>query len=410
MVKIKSHLVENYTSKGFQSSVSSSLHFGVGNHSSIDSLCIEWPNGAKTVRTNLKTNKTYLLEEPANLLNIEETGHITQVNTFKKVPELFNFTHRENYFIDFNKERLLPFMSNNEGPAMAMADINNDGIMDFFIGGAKGQISNIFFSHSDGSYVKDEQPFIEDIHSEDTDAIFFDGDADGDLDLFVCSGGKAFSENARELSDRYYINNGGGKYEKSEISLPKYHHYSSSTVTINDFDNDGDNDIFVGERFKVNCYGLPGSGYLLENQSNNKFVISKQPALHNLGLITDAEWVDINKDGWHDLVVTGEWMPITILINERGKFINSTEKYGLKASTGLWSSLKIKDIDNDGNQDIIAGNAGENNFFKNGLKMYVNDFDKNGSIEQIICYQRDQLDYPIVDRDELLSQLPYLKE
>lgn len=405
----KRSIVENYTSRGFQSCVSSSVHFGVGNHSIIDSLFIQWPNGTKTVETNLKTNRKYSFKEPETSKIAEKTERKSEVNTFKRIPELFNFTHKENYFIDFNRERLLPYMSNNEGPAIAMADINDDGIMDFFIGGAKNQTSSIFFSNIDGTYFKDEQPFTENTGSEDTDAIFFDGDSDGDLDLFVCSGGKAFSENSRDLSDRYYINEGNGKYVKSKGSLPKFHHYSSSTVTIKDFDNDGDNDIFVGERLKVNCYGLPGSGYLLENQSNNKFVVSKQPAFQNLGLITDAEWVDINKDGWYDLVVTGEWMPVTILINERGKFTNQTEKYGLHLSTGLWSSLKIADVDNDGNQDIIAGNAGENNFFKNGLKMYINDFDKNGSFEQIICYRRDNLDYPIVDKDELLSQLPYLK-
>jgi len=405
----KKSMVENYTSKGFQSSVSSSVHFGVGNHSSIDSLLIQWPNGSKTVKTNLKTNKKYSFEEPKTIDIIEKIERITEVITFEKISELFNFTHKENYFIDFNRERLMPYMSNNEGPAIAIADVNDDGFVDFFVGGAKGQTSTIFFSNIDGTYFKDEQPFTENRGSEDTDAIFFDGDADGDLDLFVCSGGKAFVENATELEDRYYINKGNGKYEKSKISLPKHQQYSSSTVSIKDFDNDGDNDIFVGERLKVNCYGQPGSGYLLENHSKNKFVVSEQPALENLGLITDAEWVDINKDGWYDLVVTGEWMPITILINEKGDFSNKTGEYGLQQSAGLWSSLKIVDIDEDGDQDIIAGNAGENNFFKNGLKMYVNDFDKNGSTEQIICYKRDNLDYPIVDKDELLSQLPYLK-
>ena len=405
----KKAMVENFTSRGFQSSVSTSAHFGVGNHANIDTLFIQWPNGAKTMEVNLKTNKRYTFDEPMSAIIPEEIEQVSETYSFKKIPELFDFTHKENYFIDFNKERLLPYMSSNEGPALAIADINNDGSLDFYIGGAKGQNAALFVSKHDGNYFKEEQPFAEDINSEDTDAIFFDGDNDGDLDLFVCSGGKAFSKNSNELSDRYYINNGNGQYQKSTFSLPKNQSYSSSTVTIKDFDNDGDNDIFVGERLKVNCYGLPGSGYLLENQLNNEFVVSEQAALKDLGLITDADWVDINKDGWFDLVVTGEWMPITILINNSGKFTNETEKYGLNLSSGLWSSMTISDVDNDGDQDIVAGNAGENNFFKNGLKMYINDFDKNGSFEQIICYTRDNLDYPIVDRDELLSQLPYLK-
>ncbi len=402
-------MVENFTSRGFQSSVSASAHFGVGNHATIDTLYIQWPNGTRTMELNLKTNKKYAFDDPMTAVISEESEQIHEGFSFKRIPELFDFTHKENYFIDFNKERLLPYMSSNEGPALAVADVNNDEHLDYFVGGSKGQNAAIFLSNPDGTYHKEEQPFIVDINSEDTDAIFFDGDGDGDLDLYVCSGGKAFSINSKELSDRYYINNGNGKYEKSVNSLPIDQYYSSSTVTIKDYDNDGDNDIFVGERLKVNCYGLPGSGYLLENRLNNEFVMSEQPSLNDLGLITDADWVDIDKDGWYDLVVTGEWMPITILINQKGKFKNETEKYGLHLSSGLWSSLKIADVDNDGNQDIIAGNAGENNFFKNGLKMYVNDFDKNGSFEQIICYTRNNLDYPIVDRDELLSQLPYLK-
>jgi len=405
----KKAMVENFTSRGFQSSTSASVHFGVGENLNIDSVFVQWPNGLKTVKTNLKTNKSYKLEEPKKSNLKDNTEQLINQKSVKKIQPLFNFKHKENYFNDFNKERLLPFMSNNDGPALAMADINKDGIDDFFVGGAKGQTSKIFLSNKNGTYFKYEQPFISNKNSEDTDAVFFDGDGDGDLDLFVCSGGKAFSKNSNNLEDRYYINKGNNVFEKSTNSLPQNQYYSSSTVTIKDFDNDGDNDIFIGERLKVNGYGLPANGYLLENKSNNKFEISNQPAFNNLGLLTDAEWVDINKDGWFDLVVVGEWMPITILINSHGTFKNKTELYGLNGTQGLWTSLKVKDINNDGNLDVIAGNIGENNFFKKGLKMYVNDFDKNGSYEQIICYSRDNLDYPIADRDDLLSQLPFLK-
>jgi hypothetical protein len=405
----KQAVVEKYASRGFQSASNTSVHFGVGNNLSVDSLFIHWPNGAKTVKTNLKTNIKYLFEEP-NVIDLEEEIQEKEKETvFFKATELFNYKHKENYFIDFNRERLMPFMSNNEGPAMAVADVNDDGLADFFIGGAKGSVSALYLSKKDGTFIKDEKPFIENRTSEDINAKFFDGDGDGDLDLYVTSGGKAFSKNSKELADRYYINQGNGQFKKTIESLPKYQHYSSSAIAIKDYDNDGDDDIFIGERFKVSCYGQPGSGYLFENKSNNKFEVSKQPVLINLGMITDAEWVDINKDGWFDLVVAGEWMPITVLINEKGNFVNKTEQYGLSNTSGLWSTIKVIDVDNDGNKDIIAGNIGENNFFKNGLKMYINDFDKNGSFEQVICYKRDHQDFPIVDKDELLSQLPYLK-
>jgi hypothetical protein len=179
---------------------------------------------------------------------------------------------------------------------------------------------------------------------------------------------------------------------------------------VYDFDQDGDQDIFIGERFKVESYGIPTSGYILENKGQNTFEISNQEALKNIGLITDSTWEDINNDGVKDLIVSGEWMPISIFINQKGALVNKTKEYGLDNTSGFWKTFKIVDIDADGDLDIIAGNKGENSFFKENTRMYVSDFDNNGKIEQIVCHKSGNNYYPIVDRDELISQIASLKQ
>jgi hypothetical protein len=407
--KNKYSVLENYPSRGFQSSVSTNLTFGLGNCDRIDSLKITWNDGVTDVYKELKTNTSYTFS-PSGKINENKPQEVLPIKeNLKLVEKLFIYKHKENKAVDFNREQLLPEMYNNEGPHIASADINNDGNSDFYIGGSKGQSGTLFLSKSNETYEVVKKPFEIHSSSEDTDAVFFDSDNDGDIDLYITSGGKSFSKYDFSLHDRLYLNDGSGNFTVSKTPLPFTIPMSSSTVAVYDFDGDGDQDIFVGERFKVETYGTPVHGYLLENKGNNRYEFSSQKALKNIGLITDATWEDLNNDGIKELVVAGEWMPISVFKIDDGKIINATKEFGLENSNGFWKTIKIVDIDADGDMDIIAGNKGENTLFDKGMRMYISDFDKNGTVESIICYKKGDAYYPIVDRDELIGQIASLK-
>ena len=400
---------ENYNSRGFQSSVTDKIHFGVGETQVVDSVFISWPDGTTSIKTHLATNKTHTIIKGREVSDRRiSPSKDSKRFLLEEIDPLFNFQHKENNYIDFNKERLLTQMYSNEGPAFAAEDVNKDGIIDFFIGGAKNQVGRLFLSKGD-AYSELSTPFVNERNSEDTAAAFFDGDNDGDLDLYVCHGGRAYSQYSIDLNDAYYenINN---TFVKSTIT-PKFSKtISTSVVKPMDVDKDGDLDVFVGERYKTNSYGEPGSGYILENDGKGNFTPSTTNIFDKLGMITDAHWADINKDGWQDLIVSGEWMSIKIFINDQGKLVDATDSYNLNNTNGLWSSLEVADIDNDGDQDIIAGNMGRNNFLKEDMRMYVHDFDGNGFKEQIICKKGKDGYYPVIDKDELISQIPSLKK
>ena len=402
-------VLENYPSRGFESSISNHLLFGVNNSNKIDSLIITWPNNTVTKVSDLKTNKTYeFFQDEANTTTLQNNTKDDQI--LKSVTPIFNFIHNENHAVDFNREQLLPEMYNNEGPKMITADINNDNILDIYICGAKGQSGKLFISSKNNIFKEVSQPFLANAKSEDTKAIFLDSDNDGDLDLYVTSGSKEFSKFDFSLNDRLYVNDGNENFTISNTVLPFKTPISTSVATAYDYDQDGDLDIFLGERFKVETYGLPASGYILKNNGKNNFELIQPKALQNIGLITDAAWEDFNNDGVKDLIIVGEWMPISIFINQNGTLVNKTEDYGFEDTNGFWKTLKLADVDHDGKTDIIVGNKGTNTFFKKGLKMFVSDFDNNGSAEQIICHQLNDKYYPILDRDELIAQLPSLKQ
>ncbi len=406
----KSAYSDNFVSRGFQSSIPPEIHFGVENVKTIDSLLVEWPDGSRSVHTNLETNQIHHLKHTDTIITnqIDFYKNISNFSPYEETDLPLNFKHEENKYVDFNNERLLTQMHSNEGPAFAAEDLNNDGIEDLFFGGAKNQTAKLFLSKGK-TYKETSKPFKIDAPSEDTDALFFDADNDGDQDLYVCHGGKAFSPYSIALHDSFYLNE-NGEFIKSENALKFHKIISSSVVTASDYDKDGDLDLFVGERFKTNTYGLAGSGFILQNDGKASFSVLEQDILKDIGMITDASWADIDNDGWQDLIVIGEWMSIKIFLNKTSELIDATESFQLDKTSGLWTSLYVADIDNDGDQDIITGNIGLNNFFEPDMRMYIHDFDGNGFKEQIICQKKDGKYYPIVTKDELISQIPSLKK
>ncbi len=403
----KQQMKEQFPSRGFQSSVANTLHFGLGNVAKVDSLKLIWPNGQEEIHYALVTNKTHEIKQ-----NISEDSSLEPSLIHSKIESTLSplpFTHKENNWSEFNKERLIPSMNHNDGPAIASADLNKDGITDFYLGGGKNQTGALFLSNKTG-YTKIQAPFERSYRSEDTAAEFFDGDSDGDLDLIITSGGKSFSKFSSDLDDRYYENIGNANFVEKQDAFSFEAHYSSSAVSVEDINQDGNLDLLIGERFDLKTYGKKASIHLYINQGKGTFIKKAISDFNEIGMITDLATGDINHDGWPDLIASGEWMPLSIWINFEGTFVNKTKDYGLSQTSGLWNTLMVKDLNADGIPDIIGGNLGANTFFKPGMKLFLNDFDKNGTEEQIICQLIDQKYYPVVDKDELISQLPYLKK
>jgi hypothetical protein len=412
---------EQMPMRGFESSVDSRLNFGLGKTNNIDSLVAQWNDGRISILKNVKPNEHLTIKQSEAVKLAIQRRPQTVNPLFKESPDNYglDFEHKENSFVDFDRDRLIFHMLSTNGPRIAKGDVNADGVDDIYICGAKDEPGALYIQSKAGRFKKsNEAVFENDKESEDTDALFFDVDRDGDQDLYVCSGGNEFSPNSTALIDRLYINNGKGVLVKSSQVLPSYRFESTSCVTASDYDNDGDQDLFVGVRLKPLSYGYPCKGYLLQNNGKGFFADVTEklaPGLTEAGMITDAKWFDYDKDGKQDLVIAGEYMPIKLFHNEQGgRLTETTEGAGLSKSNGWWTRLQLADINNDGYVDIIAGNHGLNSRFKSSLEkpvyMYVSDFDNNGTIEQIVtCYNKDS-SYPIVLRHDLVSILPSLKK
>lgn len=407
--------------RGFMSSVDYKLVFGLGAVSTVDTVLVDWPDGRKTVMANLPVNQGVdLFQKDATQPGIKVL-EVPEPPLFSRLALLpgVGFVHRENEYVDFDRERLLFHMRSNEGPCLCTGDVNNDGREDFYIGGARGQGGRLYMQGSSGTFSSiGDQLFDKDATSEDTGCLFFDANGDGYPDLYVTSGSSEFSSSSSALRDRLYFNVNGRSFQKSEQLLPTAVRFeSTSVVEAADVDRDGDLDLFVGVRLIPFLHGLPGNGYILLNDGNGKFedaTAKMAPELLPLGMITGAKWVDVNQDDWPDLVVVGEWMPVRLFINRNGRLVEQSHEYGFDNSEGWYHTVEAADVNNDGRIDLITGNHGLNSRFRASVDepvtMYVNDFDQNGTVEQIITQYNGGVSYPVVLRQDLVTQLPALKK
>ena len=398
---------ENFLNRGFMSSKSSGLNFGLGKSSMVDSLEVVWPSKKSQKLYSIDVNKTISLYE-LNANKLFKNNNDKPIIFYDLSNEdLIEYKHNENVFNDFNREALIPYMVSKEGPAIAIEDINNDKFLDIYIGSPSFQESKLFLGNKSGKYKLSQQMSIEkDYLSEDVDALFFDADNDGDLDLYVVSAGNEFSVNSNSVKDRMYFNN-DGVFEKNKKLVEINQH--NSIVKNYDYDNDGDQDLFIGGRVIPGEYGISPKSYLLKNDGTGNFKIDR--IFNDLGMITDAKWDDMNGDGIKDLVTCGDWNNINIFNNKNGELIIDSLFIG-NSLKGWWFSIETADLNNDGKMDIIAGNLGNNSKLRPSkeaeVSMYIDDFDNNSRLEHIITYQKKSKEYPIANKDELSKQLNYL--
>jgi enediyne biosynthesis protein E4 len=401
-------------SRGFESSSLQYLHFGLDSITQVDTLQVIWPDGKTEFRYNVKADQRLQLKwetgiaTASSLLPFVDSAS----QTFKDVTTYLNvaYWHRENKFNDFNIQPLIPHKVSTQGPKMAVADVNKDGLDDFYICGPKNQSGELFIQDKNGHFTKVNQTvFANDSASEEVNAQFFDADKDGDADLYVVAGGNESESEAANL-DRLYLNDGKGVFSLS-TGLPSVPG-NKSVVAAGDLDRDGDMDMFVGGRVVARRYGEIPKSWLLINDGKGKFTVaedSKAQGIRNIGMVTDAVWTDIDKDGWPELVVVGEWMPVTVFKNQKGILSNNTPSGGLDKTTGLWTSIKLVDLNNDGFEDLLIGNWGTNTKFRAEpeypLRLYVDDFDKNGSLDQVLAFTNKWQYYPFLGKDELDNQL-----
>lgn len=405
-----SYMVENYPSRGFQSSVDPKLHVGVGSAELVDSLIVGWPDGRSSRYDNLNTNTVHVLEQKES----RETRKKVQAGKDYLVE--FGVTrglkHTENKFVDFNRDRLLPHMVHNEGPGITVADFDDDGQLDFLLGGSKDQMMQQGIISGDEVISGPSSLFVEDALSEDVILIKADFNGDGRLDIYSASGGRAFSKSSGALRDRIYLASDQGLMKKTD-ALPSSLSFATGAVVVLDIDMDGDQDLVVAERYHPFYYGQAGKIHVLANDGEAIFTdVSKQwiGEGQEVGMVTGGVASDFDQDGFVDVMLSTDWGAPILLINSGSIFLDQSEAYGLNSFTGWWNTLELADVDFDGDDDVIAGNHGKNSFFHDSVRFYRSDFDQNGSQDLIICELIDGSYYPVVDRDELVAQLPYLKK
>tara|TARA_R110000823_G_scaffold211018_1_gene341390 strand:- start:3343 stop:6693 length:3351 start_codon:yes stop_codon:yes gene_type:complete len=406
--------------RGFQSSVEPVVHFGVGQKEVIGTVRIIWPDGRSESINNVKTDQVISMAYK-NAIPTMNNLAVSKKNYFEDVTKKFglHYKHEENNFDDFRYQVLLPHKISQHGPALSVGDIDNDGLDDFYIGGANWSAGAMFRQNPDGTFSEIlTELWRQSKDQEDVSSTFFDANGDGLLDLYVVCGGNEYPEGNVYYQDKFYINKGNGVFVKDDQALPVMTG-SGSTVVSSDYDNDGDMDLFVGGRVTPRNYPMAPKSYILRNDSDNgniKFVdvtAEVAPLLLDLGMVTQANWIDIDGDSNKDLIIVGEWMGITYLKNENGKFVNNSDSVGLSDTTGWWFGMTSSDFDNDGDMDFILGNLGNNYKYQATIEspfsLYTYDYDNNGKNDIVLSKLEKNVQVPIRGRECSSQQIPAIK-
>lgn len=420
IVKIKTgevtQMQELTLTRGYQSSMPPVIHFGLGNNETIDRLTVIWPDRKQQIVENVNCDQTLVLDyKDASLVKNDSVNENRFFNDITEVTGI-DFIHKEDDFNDYLYEPLLPHKNSHMGPALAVGDVNNDGLEDFFIGNASGSASAMYIQTSNSTFRKIDGPWINDSIYEDTGALLFDANNDGKTDLYVASGG---NEKNKKYTGRLYVNTSAG-FTKTENWINGDINQSGKCVKAADFDKDGDLDLFIGGRINPGKYPSPANSYILKNNSipgsDVKFenvTTNIAPQLLEMGLVTDAIWTDFDNDNDLDLIVVGEWMSIHFFENNSNKFTDVSEKLGMNETMGWWFSIFNTDIDNDGDEDFIVGNLGLNYKYKstkeNPFDIYYNDFDVNGQNDIVLSYSENGISYPVRGLNASAKQIPVIK-
>lgn len=410
----KQQCLEQMPSRGFISSVSPNLHFGLGKAKKADSIRVVWPGGKQQLLTDIETNRQLFLAET----DARGTYRKPPVPEplFREIPSPVAAAQVKNEINDYKRQPLLVNALSFTGPCMAKADVNGDGLEDVFVGGDVNQAGALFMQQKGGKFLRDETPFLADAASEDTDALFFDANGDGHQDLYVVSGGFGnFRDGDPLFQDRLYLNDGKGKLVKTSDALPEMH-VSKSCVRSADFNGDGHPDLFVGGRVVPSKYPGAPKSFLLIGDGKGHFsdqIKKIAPELEFAGMVTSAAVTDLNGDKKADLLIAGDWVPLSAFINEGGKLRNKTSQYFDKEYRGWWYSMHLEDLNGDGRPDLVAGNLGLNSQCRvsdaEPAELYFKDFDDNGAIDPILCFYIQGKSYPYLSRDEMLDQMSIMR-